>query len=65
LHQVLNKHYSDKGLVERPIQRRLDGSRQYHAPLPPHTNLQTTCRFCGNQAMPGEHVCYNCAQGGG
>jgi hypothetical protein len=57
LRRTLDAHYSYK--------RRLDGQGQYHAPLPPQTTLQTTCRFCGAEAMPGERVCYTCAQGGG
>ena len=57
LRRALDAHYSYK--------RRLDGPGQYHAPLPPQTTLQVSCRFCGNVAMPGERVCYTCAQGGG
>lgn len=56
LRRALNAHYSYK--------RRLDGPGQHHAPLPPQTTLKTTCRFCGEEAMPGERVCYTCAQGG-
>jgi hypothetical protein len=57
LRRALNAHYSYK--------RRLDGPGQYHAPLPPQTTVQTTCRFGGAEAMSGERVCYTCAQGGG
>ena len=36
---------------------------QSGAPTP--TPVDTTCRFCGKVAVPGEGACYTCLHGGG